>query len=290
MIVPALIYIALNSGASGRVNGWAIPCATDIAFALGVLSLLGRSAPASLKIYLAALAIVDDLGAVLIIAFFYTANLSLPMLVGAGGVLALLFVLNRAGVRSLPVYLALGVPLWILTFLSGVHATIAGVALALVIPIDIGVGAGHEAHSPLHRLEHALAPWIAYLVVPVFGFANAGVSFAGFSAAALLNPITLGVGLGLFVGKQLGVFAFAMTAIKLGFAQMPAGSSARQLYGVALLCGIGFTMSLFVGLLAFPGDAGAVGATKIGVLFGSLLSAVFGAIVLKSSGKAHGRH
>lgn len=285
MVVPALIYVAFNAG-QPSLRGWAIPTATDIAFALGVLALLGRNAPVSLKIFLTALAIVDDLGAVAIIAVFYTAQLSAPMLGLAGLTLAALFALNRAGVRRLWPYLALGLPLWIFVLKSGVHATIAGVALAMFIPLREGVGTAEESHSPLHRLEHALAPWIAFLVVPVFGFANAGVALGGATVQSLGHPVTLGVAFGLFFGKQIGVFAASALAIATGLARRPKGASLMQLYGVSLLCGIGFTMSLFVGLLAFPGDAVAVDATKIGVLAGSVASALGGAIILKLGAQA----
>jgi NhaA family Na+:H+ antiporter len=286
MIAPALIYLALTQGDAVAMRGWAIPAATDIAFALGVLALLGPRVPVSLKIFLTALAILDDLGAVAIIALFYTSDLSLPMLGLAGLSIAALVVLNRLNVARLWAYLAIGALLWFFVLKSGVHATLAGVALAMTIPLHGGRGeeSDEPEHSPLHMLEHKLHPWVSYLIVPIFGFANAGVSFAGMSPASLLAPVPLGIALGLFIGKQVGVFGFAWLAVKTGLGTMPAKANAAQLYGVALLCGIGFTMSLFIGVLAFPGNPELGDATKIGVLLGSVVSAVIGAIVLKLSG------
>ncbi|GEO98440.1 Na+/H+ antiporter NhaA [Methylobacterium haplocladii] len=279
MVVPALAYLAFNLG-TGTARGWAIPAATDIAFALGVLALLGPRVPISLKIFLSAVAIVDDLGAVVIIALFYTGSLDATMLAGATAVLVALFVLNRSGVRALWPYLALGLVLWVLVLRSGVHATVAGVLLALFIPIRPTPGKPEDAASPLHRLEHGLHPWVAFLIVPVFGFANAGVRLVGLPADALVAPVTLGVALGLFVGKQVGVLLSVRLAVALGIAQKPAGANWGQVYGVALLCGIGFTMSLFIGGLAF-GDGLYETETKLGVLVGSLLSGIAGAVVLK---------
>jgi Na+:H+ antiporter, NhaA family len=281
MIVPALIYLAFNVGSDGHPRGWAIPAATDIAFALGVLSLLGPRVPISLKVFLTALAILDDLGAVLIIAVFYTSDLNLYALGGAIFVIGLLRGLNRAGFADLKPYLLLGAILWFLVLMSGIHATIAGVAFALTIPLRASPGKPEDQASLLHRLEHSLQPWVAFLIVPIFGFANAGVSFAGMSLASLLSPVPLGVALGLFVGKQVGVFTFSWAAIKLGLADLPANATWMQFYGVALLCGIGFTMSLFIGLLAFPTSADLQDATKLGVLLGSALSALVGAALLR---------
>jgi len=283
MVIPAVIYLAFNAGADGHPRGWAIPSATDIAFALGVLSLLGPRVPISLKVFLTALAIIDDLGAVLIIAVFYTGDLNLAALGGAIFVLSILRGLNAFGYDDLKPYLVLGAVLWYLVLLSGVHATLAGVALALTIPLRASPGRPEDASSPLHRLEHALQPWVAFLIVPIFGFANAGVSFAGMSFEALLNPVPLGVALGLFVGKQVGVFAFSWVVIRLHWADLPANATWAQFYGVALLCGIGFTMSLFVGLLAFPTSPELQDTTKLGVLLGSGLSALAGAALLRLS-------
>jgi Na+:H+ antiporter, NhaA family len=280
MVAPALIYIALNADNAETLRGWAIPTATDIAFALGVLALLGSRAPVSLKVFLTALAIIDDLGAVAIIAAFYTADLALLWLGLAGLTLAVLAGLNRAGVERLLPYLALGAVLWFFVLKSGVHATLAGVALALIIPLRPSPGRPDDLASPLHILEHALHPYVAFLIVPVFGFANAGVSLAGMSWAALLAPVPLGIAAGLFVGKQIGVFLTTWVAVKLGWADCPEDASLAQVYGVSLLCGIGFTMSLFIGLLAFPASPELQDAVKIGVLSGSVLSAVVGTLVL----------
>ncbi|WP_376096693.1 Na+/H+ antiporter NhaA [Roseomonas sp. CCTCC AB2023176] len=280
MLVPALIYAAFNAG-SDSLRGWAIPAATDIAFALGVLALLGSRVPSSLRVFLAALAIIDDLGAVMIIALFYTANLSLPDLAGAAAVTAALVALGRAGVTRLLPYLLLGAALWVLVLRSGVHATIAGVILALTIPIRATPAAPDAAaNSPLHRLEHALHLPVGFLIVPVFGFANAGVAVLGLPAEVLTGQVTLGVALGLFLGKLVGVFGTATIAIHLGWADMPAHASTGQLLGTALLCGIGFTMSLFIALLAFPGAPAMQDAAKIGILAGSLVSGLLGTLVL----------
>jgi NhaA family Na+:H+ antiporter len=279
VIVPGLIYAAVNAGHPETLRGWAIPTATDIAFALGVLSLLGSRVPTSLKVFLATLAIVDDLAAVLVIAVFYTSEINLAALGGAGIATLLLIGLNRMKIARLAPYLVLGAALWWLVLLSGIHATIAGVVLALTIPLRRSKGAPDDMTSPLHRLEHGLSPWVAFLIVPVFGFANAGVSFVGMSGGVLLEPVTLGVALALFVGKQVGVFGAAALAIKLRLANLPVAASWAQLYGVALLCGIGFTMSLFIGLLAFPNPA-LQDEVKVGVLVGSLLSALCGAALL----------
>jgi NhaA family Na+:H+ antiporter len=280
MVVPALIFLAFNDGETSR--GWAIPSATDIAFSLGVLSLLGSRVPLSLKVFLTALAIIDDLGAVIIIALFYTEGLNIPALAGVAAVFTILMIMNMMGIVRLWAYLVLGVILWILVFKSGIHATIAGVLLALAIPMQ---GLKGEADSPLLQLEHAIQPWVGFLIVPIFGFANAGVSFTGMSPASALAPVPLGIALGLLVGKQIGVFGFSWVAVKTGLGAMPAKTNFVQLYGVALLCGIGFTMSLFIGALAF--DSPELGkATKIGVLLGSVVSAVAGAVVLRMAGRA----
>jgi NhaA family Na+:H+ antiporter len=278
MVVPALIYIAINWGRPETLVGWAIPAATDIAFALGVLSLLGKRVPISLKVFLAALAIIDDLGAVVIIAFFYTSGLSMPMLLASLATLVILIAMNRSGVRRLLPYLLVGGVLWFFVLQSGVHATLAGVALAMCIPMG---KPEEDAHSPLMFLEEKLHSWVAFAVVPVFGFANAGVSLAGISMENLVDPVPLGVALGLLVGKQVGIFLLAALAIHFGLAKLPEGSSWVQLYGVALLCGIGFTMSLFIGNLAFPGSPHLVDEVKVGVLMGSILAAMGGVAVLR---------
>ena len=284
MLVPALIYVAFNRGDAEAVRGWAIPTATDIAFALGVLSLLGNRVPVSLKVFLAALAIIDDLGAVLIIALFYTNELSLPHLGGCAIALVALAAFNMFRVAMLWPYLAVGALLWVLVLGSGVHATLAGVALAFAIPLNDRDRAAHSAvlaGSPLLRLEHALHRVVPFLIIPLFGFANAGVSFAGFDIGVLAAPLTLGIALGLALGKLIGVFGFATLAIKAGFARLPEGASWGQLLGVALICGIGFTMSLFIGLLAFDGNVALQDEVKVGILGGSLLAGIAGALVLR---------
>ena len=280
VVLPALIYLAFNGGIPETRAGWAIPAATDIAFALGVLALLGPRVPGSLKIFLTAIAIMDDLAAIVIIALFYTAELHLAALAAAGAILVMLFVLNRLKVVVLWPYIVGGLALWYFVLESGVHATLAGVALAMLIPLRRSPGAPDHAASPLHRLEHGLHKPVAFLIVPLFGFANAGLSFAGVSPAAALEPVPLGVALGLFIGKPLGVFLSAWVIIRLGWADMPRGASMGQLCGVAVLCGIGFTMSLFIGNLAFS-DPGLIDATKIGVLVGSLASALLGVVILR---------
>ncbi len=282
MAVPAVIYIAFNLGDPAALRGWAIPSATDIAFALGVLSLLGPKVPASLKIFLAALAIIDDLGAVIVIALFYTTDLNFVALGGAALVISALVVLNRSGVMRLWLYLVLGAVLWVLVLRSGVHATLAGVILALTIPIRLtpGTPEASPSVSPLHQLEHALQKPVAFLIVPIFGFANAGVSFSGVTPAVLIEPLTLGVAAGLVVGKLVGVFGTVAALVRLGLADLPAAASWGQTLGVALLCGIGFTMSLFIGLLAFDEPAMQV-RVKFGILAGSLIAGLAGYTVLR---------
>ncbi|AZO10033.1 MULTISPECIES: Na+/H+ antiporter NhaA [unclassified Mesorhizobium] len=289
MVVPALVYVLINRGNQAALSGWAIPTATDIAFALGVLSLLGSRVPASLKVFLTALAIIDDLGAVIIIALFYTGGLSLAYLGASFAVIAALVVLNRIRVMSLMPYLVLGALLWVLVLKSGVHATLAGVALALTIPLERSAGTGHDAeHSPLHRLEHGLHRLVPFIVIPVFGFANAGVSLGGLSLAALVEPLTLGVAAGLVLGKLIGVFGSSALAIRLGLADLPANAGWLHMIGISLLCGIGFTMSLFIGLLAFANDAALQDAVKVGILAGSLIAALAGAAVLLLAPEAGG--
>lgn len=282
MVVPALIFLAFNAGNPATARGWAIPSATDIAFALGVLSLLGSRVPTSLKVFLTALAIIDDLGAVIIIALFYTSELSALYLGFAALLVAVLYAMNRLGVVRLAPYLLLGIILWFLVLKSGVHATIAGVVLALTIPLRKARGRPDDmAHSPLHKLEHRLHGTATIVIVPVFGFANAGVSFSNLSAAVLMDDLTLGVALGLIVGKLIGVFGSAWAVTRIGWADMPAGASTSQLFGVSLLCGIGFTMSLFIGMLAFASDPVLQEEVKIGILVGSCLAGIAGWSILR---------
>ena len=285
MVFPAMVYLAIVGGDPALVRGWAIPAATDIAFAIGVLALLGSRAPASLKLFLTTVAIVDDMGAVGIIALFYTAELNLMALVAAAAIWLAMMALNRSKVHALWPYLLLAALLWYATLLSGVHATIAGVMAAFAIPFRRSLGAPDEQDSALHRLEHRLAKPVAFLIVPIFGFANAGVSLGGASLGSLVAPLPLGIALGLFLGKQVGIFGSVWAATKLGFAVRPKDASWSQIYGVALLCGIGFTMSLFIGGLAF-GDAAQGDAVKIGVLLGSLASALSGWLVLRIAPQA----
>ena len=285
MVFPAMVYLAIVGGDPALVRGWAIPAATDIAFAIGVLALLGSRAPASLKLFLTTVAIVDDMGAVVIIALFYTAEMNLMALVAAAAIWLAMMALNRSKVHALWPYLLLAALLWYATLLSGVHATIAGVMAAFAIPFRRSLGAPDEQDSALHRLEHRLAKPVAFLIVPIFGFANAGVSLGGASLGSLVAPLPLGIALGLFLGKQVGIFGSVWAATKLGFAVRPKDASWSQIYGVALLCGIGFTMSLFIGGLAF-GDAAQGDAVKIGVLLGSLASALSGWLVLRVAPQA----
>ena len=284
MAVPALIYLAVTSSDPGLAPGWAIPCATDIAFAIGVMAMLGSRVPTSLKLFLTTVAIVDDMGAVVIIALGYSSGISGLALLAAAAVLGTMFVLNRLGVKALSPYLGLFALLWLAVLMSGVHATIAGVLAASVIPIRATPGAPDAADSPLHRLEHGLHPWVAFLIVPLFGFANAGVSLAGAERGEILGPLPLGIAAGLFVGKQIGVLGAVWLCHRFRLAARPAGASWLQVYGTALLCGIGFTMSLFIGSLAFN-DPELIDAVKIGVLAGSLASGLAGFLVLRLAGK-----
>ena len=276
MLVPALIYVYINFGNSVTLNGWAIPSATDIAFSLGVLSLLGSRVPISLKVFLTALAIIDDLGAIVIIAFFYSGDLSILylslMLLSFIGLL----ILNKFEIKIFLPYLIIGMLLWHFTHESGIHATIAGVLLACTIPHR----KKEKDFSLLIKLEHGISPYVAFGIMPLFAFANAGVSLEGIQFSSLLLPVPLGILLGLFVGKQLGVFLFSYVSIKLKFAQMPNGSNWINLYGVGILTGIGFTMSLFVGNLAFVENTEYIDGVKLGVLSGSLLSTVAGYFLL----------
>jgi len=281
VLVPAAIYVFFNRASPSAIDGWAIPTATDIAFALAILALLGSRAPASLKILLTAIAVIDDLIAVLIIALFYTANIALLPLLGAFAVLGIMVLLNRFGRASLPVHLALGILVWFGIFASGVHATLAGVLVALVIPRLPKDTAGPRDPAMLHRLEHGLHPWVAWLVVPLFGFANAGVSLSGVELSGDTFQVASGIAVALVLGKQIGIFGAIRLACAIGWAPKPRGASWLQIYGLSALCGIGFTMSLFIGLLAF-GDGSDFGdATKIGILTGSLVSAFLGFLVLR---------
>ena len=287
MAGPALIYLTIVGPASPFARGWAVPAATDIAFALGVLALLGKRVPASLKLFLTTVAVVDDIGAVAIIAVAYTGTINLIALASAIVILGLMFALNRAGQQRLWPFIALAAALWIATFLSGVHATVAGVLAAFTIPIRRSPAAPDDMASPLHRLEHGLEPWIAFLIVPLFGFANAGVSLAGLGPEAFFTPLPLAVATSLFLGKQLAIFASVRMAVALGWGSKPRDATWAQLYGVSILCGIGFTMSLFIGALAFT-DARLMDDVKIGVLGGSLLSAVVGFALLRFAGPKSG--
>jgi NhaA family Na+:H+ antiporter len=280
MLVPALVYISLNQGNPAALSGWAIPTATDIAFALGVLSLLGKRVPYTLKLFLLTLAVIDDLGAIIIIALFYSGELSTTALVIAASALVALFMINRRGVTRIAPYILVGIVLWVAVLKSGVHATLAGVVLAFFIPLrDPASGV-----SPLEQLEHTLHPYVVFAILPLFAFANTGIDFTGLSVSSLLHPVPLGIAAGLLVGKQLGVFGFTWLAIKLGLGKLPEGSRWLDLYGVAALCGIGFTMSLFIsGLAAEQIGTGEIVDNRLGILLGSLLSAAIGYLVLAFS-------
>ena len=281
MIVPALFYVAINFGNSETLQGWAIPSATDIAFSLGILSLLGSRVPISLKIFLTALAIIDDLGAILIIAFFYSGDLSVSYLSLILISYLFLLILNKLGIKKFIPYLAVGIFMWFFTYKSGIHATIAGVLLASTIPHRIR----DKDFSLLIKIEHAISPYVAFMIMPLFAFANAGVSLEGLTISSLMMPVPLGILLGLFFGKQIGVMFFSFFAVKFGVAQMPDNSNWFSLYGVSILTGIGFTMSLFVGNLAFAESTEYIDGVKIGVLAGSLLSTITGYLILSISTK-----
>lgn len=280
LVLPAVLYVLLNIGDQAALRGWAIPTATDIAFALGVASLLGPRVPAPLKIFLLALAIIDDLGAIIVIALFYTSELSILSLALAGTGAAALVALNLYGVRRLAPYVLIGIAVWVCVLKSGVHATLAGVVVGLCVPLERMPDA---EESPLELLEHSLHPWVTYAIMPIFAFANAGVPFAGISLSSLLTPIPLGIALGLFLGKQVGVFGATWLAVRLGLSRLPGGVGWRSLYGVALLTGIGFTMSLFIGSLAFEDPANAA-PMRLGVFAGSILSALAGFYLLRTMG------
>ena len=284
MIAPALIYVALNHADPVALRGWAIPTATDIAFALGILMLLGSRVPASLKIFLTAVAIIDDLGAIIIIALFYTEQLSGPMLLAAGAGIAVLFILNRIGVTKIGPYVIVGLVVWVCVLKSGIHATLAGVVTAMAIPLrgkEGGSGSDAHGNSPLEIAEHALHPWVAFAVLPMFAFVNAGVSLDGISLGTLTRGVPMGIMLGLVFGKSIGVFGGSWLLMRFAGAQLPAGASTSQFFGVCVLCGIGFTMSLFIGGLAFAGqDPLYETLVKIGVLEGSLLAGLLGVALL----------
>jgi NhaA family Na+:H+ antiporter len=281
MVIPALVYMGINWGNGVALRGWAIPAATDIAFALGILVLLGSRVPASLKVFLTAVAIIDDLGAILVIALFYTDQLSLNALMGAGAGVLVLLALNRARVMAVAPYVVVGLVVWLFVYKSGIHATLAGVVTALMIPLSDAKGG-----SPLKAAEHALHPWVAFAVLPMFAFANAGVSLQGVTPATLLQTVPLGIAAGLLLGKATGVFGASWLMMRFAGASLPAGASRSQFFGVCLLCGVGFTMSLFIGGLAFEGEgANYETQVKLGVLFGSILSGVAGTLVLLRSGR-----
>ncbi len=286
MAAPALVFLAVTAGRQNLASGWAIPAATDIAFAIGVMALLGSRVPTSLKLFLTTIAIVDDMGAVVIIALAYTASIKGAALLAAAVILGGMMTMNKAGVRRLAPYLIGFVLLWCAVLVSGVHATIAGVLAAFTIPVVRTPGAPDSPNSPLHLLEHALHPWSAFLIVPLFGFANAGISLDGFGFATLLAPLPLGIAAGLFIGKQLGVFGSVWLAVRLGLARRPRGATWLQLYGVAALCGIGFTMSLFIGMLAFAVSPELIEDAKLGVIAGSLASGILGYIILRFAPRA----
>ena len=276
MVVPVAIYLALTWGAKDAMEGWAIPAATDIAFALGIMALLGSKVPASLKIFLVTLAIIDDIGAIAIIALFYTDNISVSALVVAAVCIPILFWMNRRNVTDIPPYVLIGLVLWAAMLKSGVHATLAGVVLAAFIPMRDKKDA---SYSPVIRLEHSLNSSVSFVILPLFAFANAGINFAEMEADALTHPVTIGVFFGLIIGKQLGVFSFSWLSVKLGFANLPDDLDFKHIYGCALLCGVGFTMSLFIGSLAFGGTEKAFDE-RLGILAGSLVSGLLGYLAL----------
>jgi Na+:H+ antiporter, NhaA family len=283
MVIPALIYVVFNRGNGATLNGWAIPTATDIAFALGILSLLGKRVPTSLKVFLTAVAIADDLGAIVIIALFYTAELSILMVLLAAVAIAVLIAMNMLKITRIAPYAIVGVIVWVFVLKSGVHATLAGVAVAFAVPLKLRDAQGL---APLHRLEHSIHPWVAFGVLPIFAFANAGVSFAGVTPAALVEPMPLGIAAGLCVGKLVGICGASATLVRLGLARLPEGATWQQLAGVASLCGVGFTMSLFIGSLAFE-SLEYFTPLRLGVIVGSTLSGVSGCLLLRfASGRS----
>jgi NhaA family Na+:H+ antiporter len=278
MAVPGIIFAIVNWGTPENLNGWAIPTATDIAFALGILALIGSRAPISLKIFLLAIAIIDDLGAIVIIAIFYTSELSINALAISALGFAAAVVLNRMGIQRTAPYLLVGIVMWVFVLKSGVHATLAGVLIAFTIPLKTK----NEDEALLYKMEHGLHPWVAFLILPVFAFANAGVNFTGIGIDDLLQPLTLGIAVGLFLGKQIGVFLATWIGVKSGIARLPENVSWKHVYGVACLTGVGFTMSLFIGSLAFT-TADVMNSVRLGVVLGSVLSGLFGYVLLKSA-------
>lgn len=277
MLAPALIYAAMNHNDPLAIHGWAIPTATDIAFALGILALLGSRVPPALKMFLMALAVIDDLGAILIIAFFYTQELSVASLAAAGGAIVVLALLNKLGVRSISLYMLVGMVLWVAVLKSGIHATVAGVLVGFFVPLK-----KENGHSPAMHLAHGLAPWVSWVILPLFAFANAGVSLTGVSADGLLSAVPIGIILGLFIGKPLGITLICWLAVKMKIAALPEGTRMQDIASVGLLCGIGFTMSIFIASLAF--DAAheeMVTLAKLGILVGSAISAVMGYTLLR---------
>ena len=279
MLVPALIYVFFNYNNEFALKGWAIPTATDIAFALGILSLLGKRVPVSLKIFLMALAIFDDLGAILIIAFFYTADVSVLSLSLALLCIIILFIMNRMKVTAVSVYILVGIVLWIFVLKSGVHATLAGIILAFTIPLNVQ-NEKNKRVSPVKRLEHNIHFWVAFYILPIFAFVNAGIDLRSLSLNEIVNPVSLGIICGLFIGKQLGVFSFVYLAVKFNLAKLPSGTSWAQVYGISVLTGIGFTMSLFIDSLAFADSSMFLYTDKLAILIGSILSGLIGYLIL----------
>jgi NhaA family Na+:H+ antiporter len=278
MLVPALIFVAVNAGDSDHIKGWAIPSATDIAFSIGVLALIGSRVPSPIRIILVSIAIIDDLGAIVVIALFYSSNLSLGWLGMAAVSIAALAVLNRRHVYSLIPYGLVGIALWICLYQSGIHATLSGVVLALAIPSR---NTANSERSPMKLTEHALLNWVNFGILPLFGFANAGVAFSGLERSDIFGTLPIGVALGLFLGKQIGIFSAIWITIRSGLAPMPTGVSWVQIHAMAVICGIGFTMSLFIGGLAFASDPHLLDATKVGVIGGSICSAIVGTILMR---------
>jgi NhaA family Na+:H+ antiporter len=283
MAVPALVFVAVNRGMPANGNGWAIPTATDIAFALGVMAVLGRRVPGSLKLLLTAIAVIDDLGAILVIAAVYTSGVDMAALAAAAALCAVLAVLNARNVAAVWPYLLVGAALWVAVHLSGLHATLAGVIVALALPITPSPTAPKHRDSPLLRVEHALAPVVAFGIVPLFGFFNAGVDVRALTLSAALDPLVIGIVAGLVLGKQIGIFGAIMALVRTGAVNMPAGATTRQIWGLSLLCGIGFTMSLFIAGLAFGEGSAQDSAAKLGIIAGSVIAALAGVAVLAGS-------